>query len=33
VKAVDNISFSVEEGEIFAIVGDRDAAKTTTASW
>ena len=29
-KAVDNISFSVEEGEVFGFLGPNGAGKTTT---
>ena len=30
VKAVDSISFSVEEGELFGFLGPNGAGKTTT---
>jgi ABC-2 type transport system ATP-binding protein len=30
VKAVDHISFSVEEGELFGFIGPNGAGKTTT---
>ena len=32
IKAVDDISFSVEEGEFFALLGPNGAGKTTTIS-
>jgi len=31
IRAVDNISFSIEEGETFALVGESGCGKTTTA--